>query len=182
MTKSILTQAVVIVAICVGGVSYLNARGNDLDDAAKANAAEQINTVQTSPDMEHINSLNTQSASVVSIPRRNGHFYTFGKVNRGSIEFLVDTGASVVALTKSDARKAGINPARLVYDRPVQTAAGTTYAAAVKIDRLSIGGIQVRNVSAVVMQEGLGQSLLGMSFLGQLQKVEATPNMLTLRY
>lgn len=178
--SSILKQALVIVAISVAGVYYLNSRADDLDTPPEEDVTIQAETAPLT--LTSANSLTTRSASVVSIPRKNGHFYTYGQVNRGSINFLVDTGASVVALTKADARKAGIRMNDLVYDRPVQTAGGRTYAAAVNLERVSIGGIHLRNVQGVVMQDGLGQSLLGMSFLGELQKVEATPNMLTLRF
>ena len=122
------------------------------------------------------------SASTVSIPRRNGQFFTRGQVNRGSVEFLVDTGASAVALTYEDARKAGLDLRALEYTIPVSTANGRAYAARVTLDEVRIGGIRVRDVDALVMRDGLHVSLLGMSFLGKLQKVEATPQQLVLRF
>ena len=123
----------------------------------------------------------TQSASVVSIPRVNGQYYAQGQVNRGSVRFLVDTGASTIALTLEDARKAGINLNTLRYTTPVHTANGQTYAAPVKLAEVRIGGIRLRNVQGLVIKEGLNISLLGMTFLGELQKVEATPTQLILR-
>lgn len=182
MASSILTQAAIIVAVSVAGVLYLNSRDEPIHNPLASKTDNSMDRIATLTELEPDLSLGYNSASVVSIPRRNGHFYTYGKANNGAVEFLVDTGASVVALTKDDARKAGVDMGRLVFDRPVQTAAGKTYAAAIRLDYLSIGGIQVRDVRAVVMEDGLNQSLLGMSFLGELQKVEATPEMLTLRY
>ena len=123
-----------------------------------------------------------RSASVVSIPRRNGQFYTQGHVGRGSVAFLVDTGASTVALTLQDARRAGVDVRALRYDVPVSTANGRAMAARARLDEVRIGGIRVRDVDALVMRDGLHISLLGMTFLGQLQKVEATPQQLILRY
>ena len=122
-----------------------------------------------------------QSASVVSIPRVNGQYFTYGQVNRGSVHFLVDTGASTIALTLEDARKAGIDLNTLRYTALGNTANGQTYAAPVELDEVRIGGIRLRNVRGLVVKEGLSISLLGMTFLGELQKVEATPTQLILR-
>jgi len=124
------------------------------------------------------------SGSAVSIPKnkRDGQYWTDGRVNSGHVRFLVDTGASSVALTKEDARKAGIRVNDLKYNVPISTAGGHNMAAAVTLKSVSIGAITVRNVHALVVPEGLHVSLLGMTYLGQLQKVEATPNALLLRY
>jgi aspartyl protease family protein len=83
---------------------------------------------------------------------------------------LFDTGASVVVLTASDARRAGINAAGLVYDVPVTTANGSAMAAEVRLDEISVGPIVMRKVPALVAKPGvLEESLLGMSFLERLK-------------
>jgi aspartyl protease family protein len=84
-------------------------------------------------------------------------------------------------LTLEDARRAGININNLVYDRQVQTANGRAVAAEVMLRDVRIGGVRVTNVRALVMAEGLHISLLGMTYLGQLQKVEVMPNQLILQ-
>jgi len=119
----------------------------------------------------------------VSIPKNkvDGHYWANARVNNGVINFLVDTGASAVALTPEDARRAGIKLETLEYNVPVSTAAGQNVAAAVTLKSISVGPVTLRNVRAIVVPEGLNTSLLGMSFLGQLQKVEATPYALILR-
>jgi len=121
--------------------------------------------------------------TVVSIPksRQDGQFWTDARVNSGHVRFLVDTGASAVALTLNDARKAGIRTDDLTYNVPVQTAGGTNYAAMVDVKSISVGAITLRNVRTLVVPDGLHTSLLGMTYLGELQKVEATPNALLLR-
>jgi len=111
----------------------------------------------------------------------DGHFWAEARVNGGSVLFLVDTGASVVALTPSDAQKAGFDLRTLKYTAPIDTAAGRIMAAPLKLDLVAVGNVTVRNVRAVVIREGLPQSLLGMSYLGELQKVEASRSMLILR-
>jgi len=119
----------------------------------------------------------------VSIPKnkRDGQYWASARVNNGMVEFLVDTGASSIALTPEDARRAGIKMNELVYDVPISTAAGQNIAAAVQLKSVSVGPITLRNVRAIVVPEGLTTSLLGMTFLGELQKVEATSHALILR-
>lgn len=121
--------------------------------------------------------------SVVSIPKsqNDGQFWTDARVNSGHIRFLIDTGASSVALTLNDAKKAGIRTRDLEYNVPISTAGGRNMAAFVDLKSISVGAITLRNVRALVVPEGLNTSLLGMTYLGQLQKVEATPNALLLR-
>ena len=178
MSLSTLSQAGILLLVSVSGAYYL---------ATKVSAQPEQNVAAQAPAaVETVQSLTlvtppSRSASVVSIPRRDGQFFTHARVNSGSVDFLIDTGASVVALTLADARKAGINTATLHYDQGVNTANGLTYAAAVILDDITVGGIRLRNVEGVVMKEGLHTSLLGMTFLGKLQKVEATPHQLILR-
>ena len=84
-------------------------------------------------------------------------------------------------MTPEDARKAGIKLDKLDYNVPISTAGGENVAAYVTLKSISVGAVTVRNVKALVVPEGLSTSLLGMTYLGQLQKVEATPTSLILR-
>jgi len=167
-----------IMAVCAAGVFYLNNRSDQtiIDTVETIAETEKKAVAVTKPKPR-------QSASVVSIPKdpRSGQYHTTGRVNSGYVKFLVDTGAGAVALTLNDARKAGIDINRLRYDVPVSTAGGINYAASVKLDRVALGGITLRDVDALVLREGLDISLLGMTWLGQLQEVKATPSALTLR-
>ena len=122
------------------------------------------------------------SGSTVTLYKAaDGHFWAEARVNKGFVKFLVDTGASALALTPEDAKKAGISLHGLKYNVPVMTANGQTMAARARVNEVTIGGVTVRDVSAVIVPEGLTVSLLGMTFLGQMQKVEATPNTMILR-
>lgn len=125
-----------------------------------------------------------KSASVVTLRKNpsDGQFWTQARVNTGSVHFLVDTGAGMVALTKTDAKKAGIKTRDLVYDLPIRTAGGDNMAARIVLDRISVGAITVKNIDAMVVPEGLDVSLLGMTYLGELQSVQASPTAMTLRY
>lgn len=176
MLSKTLFNAVVILAVSVGGVSYLNAQSKSKDLPQESAAVIPAPTpIKAKPQRV--------SASVVSIPKdpRSGQYHFKGRVNSGYVDFLVDTGASAVALTLADARKAGIRERDLTYDVPISTAGGQNYAARVTLDRLALGGIMIRDVEALVVPEGLEISLLGMTWLGQLQEVRATPNALMLR-
>ena len=79
------------------------------------------------------------------------------------------------------ARRAGFNPGRLTYDRAVSTANGRVMNAYVRIDRLDVGTLSLRDVDALVAPEGaLWKSLLGMSFLRRLSSFNVEDRQLTL--
>ena len=112
---------------------------------------------------------------------RLGHFAANAVVNGRSTEMLVDTGASVVALTPATARRLGIHPAAGDYSISMSTANGVASAAAVTLDEIRIGDVTVREVPAVVFAgEGLGVDLLGMTFLKRLTRFEVGGGQLVL--
>jgi aspartyl protease family protein len=141
----------------------------------------QTPKVLTLEDTQRQEPAPTFSGAMTAIPKAaDGHFWIEAKVNTTVVKFLVDTGATTVALTDKDARRMGINLYNIVYDREVLTASGPTKAASVTIDRLQIGNNTVRDVKAMVIRQGLSSSLLGMSYLGRLRRFEATPTSLIL--
>ena len=98
---------------------------------------------------------------------------TEAQVNGRTIEVMVDTGASIVALTWEDAERAGIYVRPSEFTHRVNTANGTARVAPVTIEAISIGGITVRDVRAAVSEPGkLSGTLLGMTFLGRLSRAE----------
>jgi len=111
----------------------------------------------------------------------SGHFLADAAVNGTHVRFLVDTGASHIALTPFDAQRLGFDLESLNYRVAYQTANGVAYAAPVRLEEVSLGSITVHDVRASIMKEGLTQSLLGMSFLGQLTTVEFSGDRLILR-
>ena len=101
------------------------------------------------------------------------HFHVSAEVDGRPVEFLVDTGASVVALDRRAASAIGIDIAGLAYTGRVMTANGTARAAPVTLGTVRIGDIERANVQAVVMdRDDDGISLLGMSFLGTLSSFD----------
>ena len=113
---------------------------------------------------------------------KGGHFVTAADINGSAITVLVDTGATMVALSYEDAGNAGLRPGSLDFNVPVSTANGMTQAAQVKIDRISIDGINVDDVEGMVLPEGaLNGTLLGMSFLSRLASFKIEDGVLYLK-
>ncbi len=114
--------------------------------------------------------------------RSDGHFVARGEVNGANLVLLVDTGASSVVLKPADAERAGINVGALSFTVPVRTANGTGFAAPVRLRQITIGGITIPDVEALVARPGsLSENLLGMSFLRRLRSYEFSGDYLTLR-
>jgi aspartyl protease family protein len=111
----------------------------------------------------------------------DGHYYARAEVNGREIDVMVDTGASMVALTYEDAEEAGLRLRPADFTSQVSTANGVAAVAPVTLDRVSIGRITVRNVRAAVCERGrLERTLLGMSFLSKLDGVDISQGRLVL--
>jgi aspartyl protease family protein len=118
-------------------------------------------------------SVSTPGRSLVIERDRGGHFQVNGRVGGARMDFLVDTGASVIALTMRDANRIGVFPAPVSFTAPVRTANGIINAAPIRLASVDIGGLVVHNVQALVMPEAvLQENLLGMSYLSQLTRFE----------
>lgn len=111
---------------------------------------------------------------------QDGHFHIEVRVNGEPIRFLVDTGASIVTLSEDDARRAGYDPSTLDYTLQFSTANGTAWGAPIRIDQMRAGPLIARDVRAAVGGAGMSKSLLGMSFLDQLNGFSVTGDTLTL--
>jgi aspartyl protease family protein len=112
---------------------------------------------------------------------RDGHFHANARVEGRHLDFLVDTGASRVALRESDAAMAGVHPMPRDYTALVSTANGTIKGAPVTLSRIEIGDITVFDVPALVLpDQALAQNLLGVSFLSRLRRYEVADGRLRL--
>lgn len=109
------------------------------------------------------------SSQVTLRAGRNGHFFASGLINGSTVRFIVDTGASTIALSTSEARRLGIN--YLSGQTMIgHTANGQVRAYRVKLDTVTLGDITLHNVDADVLDgDGPPETLLGMSFLSRVQ-------------
>ncbi len=112
---------------------------------------------------------------------RAGHYMTKLYLDDFPAEAMVDTGATVVAITHETAQRMRLITDRLVYNAPVSTANGTAMAAAATLRSVRLGTLEVKGVRALIMPKGaLAHNLLGMSFLSRLGKVEMADGRLLL--
>jgi aspartyl protease family protein len=111
---------------------------------------------------------------------RDGHYYIMTKVNGEPVEFMLDTGASDVVITRKIAKQIGINPKDLEFTKIYNTANGTVRGAPILIETIEIGGRRIQNVRASVNDSDLTSPLLGMSFLDKLQGYEVRDGVLKL--
>jgi aspartyl protease family protein len=161
---------IVITAAILMGLGIFMAQMADKMTPASAstsgNAAAQVATAAPNVDA---------GFRRLSIPRdRRGHFATDGRIDGQRITFMVDTGASMVALNESSAARFGLRPTPGQYTSRVATANGTVKAARTQIAMIDLGGgLIVRDVDAMVLpDESLSENLLGLSFLSKLKRFE----------
>lgn len=121
-------------------------------------------------------------ASVRLAPDAQGHYWVQGAINGAALRFMVDTGATYVAIGTDAARRAGIDY-RAGRQVIMNTANGPSMAWLLTLDRVSIGGIVLYGVQATVHERGLPVALLGMSFISRLgMRSEAGTLVLTKLY
>lgn len=134
------------------------------------------------PQAAEIAAPSTPRASDAQVLRGpDGHYWAEATIDGRAVRVLVDTGATVVALTRQDAQRLGLTLTPDDFSRTINTAAGPARAAAVTLGSVAVAGARVDDVEAMVVEAGLEQSLLGMSYLGRLSAFQATPAGLTLR-
>jgi aspartyl protease family protein len=152
--RPILVFAVIMIVLAAVAPKFLRLGGSGPTTTAQATA----------------DGADTSYPRTAAIPRgANGHFEADAYVDGRRMGFMIDTGASVIALRQQDAARLGIRPARGDFTARVSTANGVVFAAPTELANVELGGILVHNVAAVVLpDEALAQNLLGMSFLSRI--------------
>jgi aspartyl protease family protein len=139
--------------------------------ADRMTATPALATTRKAPAVETVGQSGLRSLSIP--PDARGHFQTEGRIDGQRIGFMVDTGASMVALNETSAARFGLRPSRGDYNATVTTANGTIKAARTRLAMVDIGGLVVRDVDAMVLpDEALSENLLGLSFLSKLKRFE----------
>ncbi|MBW8732811.1 MAG: TIGR02281 family clan AA aspartic protease [Asticcacaulis sp.] len=160
MLKSAFVMGSAIVTAIVASTAMLLIDNRMRSDDNQPPAAPIVMAAQDQPS--------GADGRITAIPKSgDGHFWATALVNEKAVRFLVDTGATEVVLTPSDAQRLGFDASNLTYDQKVVTANGQTRS-------------EISNVDALVVKDGLSTSLLGMSYLGRLSRIEATPSSLVL--
>src|ERR1700744_5670796 len=162
-------RTIVVAAAVMAGLGVFMAQMADRISPATAKvvAAKPAATVAMATSA-------SAGSRTLSIPRDfRGHFATEGRIEGQRIAFMVDTGASVIALNESSAARFGLRPVPNQYVARVSTANGTIKAAPTRIPMVEVGGLIVRDVEAMVLpDEALSENLLGLSFLSKLKRFE----------
>ena len=143
----------------------------DMADKITATSPAHANTAVASAAVDTVGRAGVRSLSIPSDSR--GHFLTEGRIDGQRIGFMVDTGASMIALNETSAARFGLRPSRGDYNATVNTANGTIKVARTRLAMVDIGGLVVRDVDAMVLpDEALSENLLGLSFLSRLKRFE----------
>lgn len=178
-----LAAAFIVITAAIGGVRYWESNASREMSAGSEEAEPAAFAATRGKSDDASSSYRAGWGEEVRIPASGDHqYYITAAVNDAPASFLVDTGASYVALRQSDAERAGIYTAWTDYNHPVRTANGETKAALVTIGSIEIDAIRVEDVKAFILPDDqLGVNLLGMSFLSRIKSVEARGGELVLR-
>jgi aspartyl protease family protein len=165
---------VMIFAAVMAGLGTVMAQMADRMTPALAHTTERAAApaVETAASYSH----------TLHVPRdARGHFETEGRINGQPVDFMVDTGASTIALNETSAASFGLRPSPGDYRVSVSTANGTVKAARTQIAMVDVGGLVLRDVDALVLpDDALSENLLGLSFLSRLKRFEYANGMMML--
>lgn len=123
----------------------------------------------------------TSDQSIVLPRQADGHYYMTLDINDVPVEFVIDTGASQIVLTREDAQNIGLNPDELRYLGRAFTANGEVRTASVRLDTVRLGAITDTRVRAVVNEGEMEGSLLGMTYLNRFDSITIRDGELILR-
>ncbi len=170
-------KQVLVWSVVIGAAYYAVSRRDAWFPVVFTGSADGEGTEPTAQDTNQV------SRTVVLRADRQGHFWIEGRVNHADVRFMIDTGATGIALNRQDAASAGIHLQDRDFTLKSHTANGVARAAPVEIRTLEVGPITVRGIPAHVMDGPMtGMALLGMNFLRRLESFELRGDTLTLRW
>lgn len=171
-------KAIVVLIVGVVAAAMIDWSGED-----PAVGKQRVPAVVKPPhDRASEDAIDAERCLVVQADQQ-GHFWVDGRINGVSIPFMIDTGATSVALDRETAARIGIRPSAREFTGRSNTANGVARIAPVTLPRLSIGQMTVRDVQAHVLEGSMhGIGLLGMSFLRRLAAYEVRGDRLYLRW
>ncbi len=160
-----------LVAVAVLGLQLFSTVDLSALTAPSDQQPQQVAKVQHQPRPERTKPIQqaTTYGEVEIKAARNGNFYANADVNGTDVRVLIDTGASYVALTYRDAEALALDPLNLDYTITVHTANGVSQAAPVELEEITVAGITVNDVQAIVTRPGaMRTTLLGMTYLSRV--------------
>ncbi|MBX9821389.1 TIGR02281 family clan AA aspartic protease [Afipia birgiae] len=168
--RSIMILAAILI---VFGTSMAKVADQMTSEKAQAHSVDKAKAMNAFASVQPKTTGNAGLRSVTVSRDSRGHFQTEGRVDGRRLGFMVDTGASVIALNETSAALIGVRPRPSEYTANVSTANGSIKAARTRLAMVDIGGLVVRDVDALVLpDEALSENLLGLSYLSKLRRYE----------
>ena len=167
-----LVPVVLVIGALVGWFAPGAEPTAEIAEAAPADSTEPQLNLAAQPEWH--------GGEMVLDRQSDGHFYAGVRIDTSDVRMLVDTGASMIALTGEDARHAGLYWDPNALEPVARGASGVVMGVPVRLPEVAIGDFVARDVEAVIVPEGLGISLLGQSFLSHIETVNISGDTLTL--
>ena len=168
--RSIMILAAILI---VFGTSMAKVADQMTSEKAQAHSVDKAKAMNAFASVQPKTTGNAGLRSVKVSRDSRGHFQTEGRVDGRRLGFMVDTGASVIALNETSAALIGVRPRPSEYTANVSTANGSIKAARTRLAMVDIGGLVVRDVDALVLpDDALSENLLGLSYLSKLRRYE----------
>ena len=182
MKQSDFIGLLIAAILLAGGVSFFIAPKLEKTAPAEQSAApsETVNAATVNPADETCE-VHVPAKAATLRRKKDSHYWGLADVDGYPVDFMVDTGASVVVLTFEDAKRMRLEPETLDYKWNISTAGGQTKGASVLLESIRFGSVEIENVEAMILRDGLDQNLLGMSFLEQLYSYEFRGKQLIIR-
>lgn len=172
---------IIIIGVLVGAMLPSGSSTDRRDAAAETTIETRIvNPRRADRDAAPLSASAVSGQGTTLDRAPDGHFYADAQVNGVTVHFLVDTGASGVALSAADARRVGLPFFSSEFTAVGRGASGEVRGKLVTLDRVTLGGKSVDNVGGAIL-EGSEMSLLGQSFLSRMGTIEMTPDRMVIR-
>jgi aspartyl protease family protein len=168
---------IVVLGVVGSAFTHLPSHRSPSPQELVANASETDRTSDTAASSE---TTAPQDGALDIARSADGHFYADVDVNGSKLHMLVDTGATQIALSREDARSAGIATSIGMPNIIGEGADGSVHGEVATVDRISLGNAKAESMPVVVLNSG-GQSLLGQTFLAKFASVEIHGDTMTLR-
>ena len=182
MKQSDLVILVLVTILVAGSVSYFLAPRLEASAPGPADSTSEAPLSAAVVKVEDPKCDTTLPAKAAILRQKSdSHYWGLADVDGYPVNFMVDTGASVVVLTFKDAQRMRLKPEALDYKWDISTAGGEIKGASVLLESIRFGAVEIENVEAMILPEGLEQNLLGMSFLEQLYSYEFRGKQLIIR-